>query len=135
MKTVFVDTNIFLRFLTRDQEKQFQACRRLFVRAKQGKIKLTTSALVVFELIWTITSYYQESKESVIEKMMSILDFPNLAIEHEELFLESLLLWQQQNTEFNDAFNYMLAKRKKIRDIYSFDKHFDTFPQVTRQEP
>ena len=135
MKTVFVDTNIFLRFLTRDQEKQFQACRRLFARAKQGKIKLTTSALVVFELIWTITSYYQESKESVVEKMMSILDFPNLTVEHEELFLESLLLWQQQNTEFNDAFNYVWAKRKKVTDIYSFDKHFDKFPQVTRKEP
>lgn len=131
----FVDTNIFLRFLTKDEEKQYKACYRLFQKAKQGKIKLTTSSLVVFELIWTLISYYEEPKEDIIEKISSLLEFPNITIEEREIFLEALLLWQHTNIDFNDSFNAVWAKRNKTDGIYSYDLHFNKIPQIKRVEP
>ena len=135
MEVIFVDTNIFLRFLTRDEEKQYQACRKLFRQAQKGKIKLITSPLVVFELIWTLASYYQEPKEKIVEKILSLLEFPNLEVEQREIFLEALLLWQEKNIDFNDAFNFVWAQKKKVSRICSYDSHFDKLPQILRLEP
>ena len=135
MKAVFVDTNIFLRFLARDQEKQYQACRKLFKQAQENKIKLITSSLVIFELIWTLVSYYQESKDQVTEKILSLLELPNLRAENREIFLEALLLWQEKNIDFNDAFNSVWAQKKKINQIYSYDRDFDKLPGIRRSEP
>jgi len=131
----FIETNIFLRFLTRDEEKQFQACKKLFEKAKRGKIELITSALVIFEIIWTLLSYYHERKESIIEKILSLLEFPSLEVEHKDIFIESLVIWQEKNIDFNDAFNYAWAKKKKAEAIYSFDKHFDRLPNLKRIIP
>jgi len=135
MKSFFIDTNIFLRFLTRDQEKQYQACRKLFFQAQKGKIKLITTSLVIFELIWTLISYYEDPKEKVVEKVLSLLDFPNLKVEHKTLLFEALLLWQRKNIDFNDAFNFIWAQNKKVEQIYSYDKHFDRLSQIPRVEP
>lgn len=131
----FVETNIFLRFLTRDEEKQYQACKRLFRKAGKGELNLITSALVVFEVIWTLFSFYQEPKESIIEKIVSLLNLPNLEVEHKEGFLEALVIWQEKNVDFNDVFNSVWARRQKASAIYSYDKHFDKLPQVPRLEP
>lgn len=119
MKTVFVDTNVFLRFLARDQEKQYQACRKLFKQAQENKINLITSSLVIFELIWTLVSHYQESKNQIVEKILSLLELSNLKVENREIFFESLLLWQEKNIDFNDAFNFTWAQKKKIRKMES----------------
>lgn len=135
MKTVFVDTNIFLRFLARDQEKQYQACRKLFKQAQENKINLITSSLVIFELIWTLVSYYQESKNQIVEKILSLLELSNLRVENREIFFESLLLWQEKNIDFNDAFNFTWAQKKKIRKIYSYDRHFDKLSGIRRSGP
>lgn len=131
----FVDTNIFLRFLTRDEEKQYQAVKRLFSQAAKGKISLVTSALVVFELVWTLQSYYDETRESIVEKIIALLNHPNLEVEHRELLMESLIIWPQKNVEFNDCFNYVWAKNQQAKGIYSYDRHFDRLPRIPRLEP
>ncbi|MBM3282820.1 type II toxin-antitoxin system VapC family toxin [Candidatus Gottesmanbacteria bacterium] len=131
----FVDTNIILRFLTRDEEVQFRACRELFKKAKAGKIDLITSSLVIFEIIWTLISYYEEPKTSVIEKIISLLELPHFTVEHKEIILESLAIWQHKNIKFNDAFNFVWTQKGKIALIYSYDKDFDLLPQIKRIEP
>ncbi len=135
MTQYFVDTNIFLRFLTRDDALQYQACKKLLEKAHAGKIKLITSAIVIFEVLWTLQSYYNEQKEQIVEKITSLLDFPNLEVENKEIFHEALAIWQQENVSFNDVFNYVWMQKKGIKKLYSFDKDFDKLPLVSRILP
>lgn len=53
----FVDTNLFLRYLTDDVPEQAQAVERLLGQAAAGEIILVTSGLVVAELVWTMESF------------------------------------------------------------------------------
>ena len=69
MKKRFVDTNIFLRYLTADDTLKYSKCKALFERAVSGKEILVTSGMVIAEVIWTLLSYYKVSKEEVIEKV------------------------------------------------------------------
>ena len=57
METAFVDTNIFLRYLTKDDPSKYERCREMFKRAVKGEITLSTSAMVIAELVWTLLSY------------------------------------------------------------------------------
>ena len=132
---VFVDTNIFIRFLIRDIEKQAQAAKRLFNRAEKGEVLLVTSSAVVFEVIWTLSSFYKESKDEVIEKITSFLEISTLEVENKELIIESLLIWQEKNIGFIDAYNYLWSQKHEIKSLYSFDKHFDDLPNIKRLEP
>lgn len=57
MPKVFVDTNVFLRFLTRDDPVKAEKARRLFTAAMAGELVAETSLLVVAEIVWTLESY------------------------------------------------------------------------------
>ncbi|MDP3724424.1 MAG: PIN domain-containing protein [bacterium] len=132
--TLFVDTNIFLRFLTHDHEEQYKRCTSLLEKAKRGKVHLQTSALTMFEIIWTLESYYEEPKQSIIEKMTGLLSFPNITVEHRDVFLEAFVLWDGASVSFNDAFNAIWMQREEISSLYSYDRGFDRLG-VQRLEP
>ncbi len=51
MVSLFVDTNVFLRFLTNDDPAKARRVETLFRDALRGKIRLTTSLLVIAEMI------------------------------------------------------------------------------------
>ena len=92
MERKFIDTNIFLRFLTKDDPSKYDKCKELFKRAMEGKINLTTSSLVIAELIWTLLSYYKVSKADVIEKVSIIVGTETIHIPEKDIIADALIL-------------------------------------------
>ena len=78
MASFFVDTNVFLRFLTNDDPAKAKRAETLFRDALRGKIKLATSLLVIAEIIWTLESFYKLEKSDIATKVEKILNTPNL---------------------------------------------------------
>lgn len=130
--SAFVDTNFFLRFLTNDIPQQAKKAEKILKRAEQGEIELFTSDLVMAEIAWTLESYYQEPKEKIATSLRRILLIENLKVPSKENWLEALEIFLEKNLELIDAFNYSLMHSEGIKEIYSFDKHFDKFPSVKR---
>lgn len=48
----FIDTNIFLRPILKDDKKKVRDCRKLINKIKQGEIKAVTAAIVFAEIAW-----------------------------------------------------------------------------------
>ncbi len=134
-KKVFVDTNIFLRFLVGDNEDQYKRCKQFFEKVKNREIEAATSPLVIFEIIWVLHSYYELSKEELVERVIALLELPGLEIPQKDKFLEALILWQEIKADFNDVFNYVWCKNNMVEKVVSYDKHFDKFPKIQRVEP
>ena len=132
---VFVDTNIFLRFLLADNAKQSPRCKKLFENAQKGKIKLMTSEIVIAEIAWVLSSFYQESRQEVAEKLRQILLFRGINIPNREILLLATQKFESQKVDFIDAYIYALSLRKKIKQIYSYDRDLDKFEGIKRLEP
>ena len=52
----FVDANVFLRHLTRDDPTMAAACFAVFQRAQRNEVAITTSETVVAEVVYVLTS-------------------------------------------------------------------------------
>ena len=135
IRKFFIDTNIFLRYLTKDDPVQFPRCRNLFKKAQDGEVLLVTSALVIAEMIWTLASYYQVSKEQIIEKVSIIIGSDAVQIPDKDLVAEALLLYGRKNVDYIDAYNSVLMRQLGLKEIYSYDKDFDKLETVQRLEP
>ena len=61
METYFIDANIFLRFLTRDNIEKQKKAENIFKKAISGEIILITTDLVIAEVVWTLESFYNVS--------------------------------------------------------------------------
>jgi predicted nucleic-acid-binding protein len=100
MPAQFVDTNVFLRLLTEDDPAKAARRRKLFTQAVAGTVALETSDLVIAEIVWTLLSYYELAKRSVIEKVGQILNTPNLAVTNQDVLAEALALWGRHGCDF-----------------------------------
>jgi predicted nucleic acid-binding protein len=135
MRRRFVDTNVFLRFLTKDDPATFERCRDLFRKGIEGEVILVTSGMVIAELIWTLLSYYKVPKAEVVEKMAVIIGTKSIDIPDRDIIAESLIIFGRKNVDYIDAYNAMLMKRHRLEEIYSYDRDFEEIESVKRLEP
>ncbi|MBI1741981.1 type II toxin-antitoxin system VapC family toxin [Candidatus Acetothermia bacterium] len=136
MTRYFVDTNVFLRYLTNDVPAQAEAVTRLLQRAKAGEIVLHTSVLVLAEIVWTLESYYELARDEIKANVLAILNTPGLSVENAELVGRAILLYADKNIDFVDAYNIFWMKEQGLSEAYTFDvKHFARAEGITPLVP
>ena len=126
---VFVDTNIFLRFLTNDDPAKAKRVELLFRKAVQGNISLITSLLVIAEIVWTLESFYHLTKTDIASKVETILNTPHLFCPQAEMIIMALDLYVQENIDFIDAVHAHDLLTQGLSQIATYDhKHFKRVP-------
>ena len=135
MENKFIDTNVFLRYLAKDDLAKYERCREMFKKALEGEIAVSTSGMVIAELIWTLLSYYKVPKAEVIEKVSVILGTESLVIPDKDVLADALVLYARKNIDFIDAYNAVFMKYQGLREIYSYDGDFETIEDIERKEP
>lgn len=131
---VFVDTNVFLRFLTADDPAKAQRCRALFERAERRELDLVISDLVLGELAWTLRSYYRQPREAIAATLTQILDMRSIRIPQRATWREAVALYSRHNVDLVDAYHAAQMGRRRVRRIFSYDTDFDQLG-LKRQEP
>lgn len=129
--TLFVDTNVFLRFLLNDHKTQSPAANKLFKEAGKGKIALITSSLIVTEMVFTLDSFYKLSKQEIIEKIHAIMFFEGLEITEKNILIQAIAFYEKKSIDFIDAYSAAFALENKI-GVCSFDRDFDKIKEVKR---
>ena len=121
---IFVDTNYFLRFLLKDNEPQYKLARKLFIKSAQRKVKLTTSLVVFFEVVWVLRSSYGKDRKSLAGTLFNMLKL-DFEIQEKYLIIESLNLFQKTNLSLEDCYNLVFAKNINSSEFKTFDKKLD----------
>jgi len=134
MKVYLIDTNIFLRYLVKDNQAQAQKINQLFLTAKQNQVKLITTTFIMNEMAWTLKSFYKLNKIKVVEKMELILNFPGIKIRDYFNLKQAVVAYKQKNVDLVDIFTYQTAKKYQAA-ILSYDRDFDKLDPKIRKEP
>lgn len=133
---LFVDTNLFLRYLTNDVPQQADAVEALLRRAAVGEVTLVTNSLVIAEMVWVLETVYGLSRSSIAEKVLAILNTPGLEVPEAEILLQATLWYTEQNVDFADAYHGAWMLAHGIDTACTFDrKHFRRLPGITVLHP
>ncbi len=85
----FLDTNVILRYLTRDDEAKAEACYRLFQRASRGEEELFTCEAIVTEVVYVLSSrrvLYRLSHEEIRARLAPILAIRGLRLPQKRVY-------------------------------------------------
>jgi predicted nucleic acid-binding protein len=104
MKKVFVDSNVFLRFLNKDEPKHALAAEALFQKAKNGEIELLCGPPVLFEVAWVLRSFYKKPAADILDILESILAVPGITFFDTEYASQAIRLAREKNTGFADSY-------------------------------
>lgn len=134
MKTVLVDANLLLRFLTNDVATQAQRAEKRFKEAERGALNLVVLPLTIVEVVFHLAHWYHLEKEEIYTKLLTLFTPEWMQVEHKAAVFDALRIFAKRNIDFVDALLWSMANQDE-RGILSFDKDFDTLVPKIRMEP
>lgn len=120
----WLDTNIILRYLIRDNETIFKAVNPLFIAADKGDLRLFIHPITIAELVWTLESYYKYSKENIVRVLTNLCSADGIEVPEQEIVQNALILYLDANVDYIDAYLSQAAS-SGVSTIFTLDKkHF-----------
>ena len=135
----FLDTNVILRYLTRDDEAKADACYQLFQQVKQGEEELFTCEAIIAEVTYVLSSPrapYQLNHSEIRDRLLPILALQGLNLPQKTVYLHALDLYASSPfLDFEDAVAVAHMEQRGANEIVSYDKDFDRIEGIHRTEP
>jgi predicted nucleic-acid-binding protein len=126
-----LDTSVILRFLTGNSADKKEKIKKLIRDATSEKSTFFVPLLVIIELVYVLEKIYKLKKEDVRERVESLLTLQPVEIESEDVVLESLRLYAEENIKYGDAMILAKSRILDIKPVYTFDKKdFKKFTDV-----
>lgn len=122
MKRVFVDTNVFLRFLTQDDAGQSERAAQLLREAAERRLVLVTGPPVLFELVWTLRRAYKVSRPGALDILCSLLALEGLEMTDRAVTTAAIDRARASEQEFADAYIAAAAEAAGVEEIATFNE-------------
>lgn len=111
---IAIDTNVLVRLLTGDDERQFKAAQALFA---SEDIYIADS--VVLETAWVLRHAYELPPETIVRGLRSAFGLPQVSVESAPAVARALA-WHEAGMDFADALH--LAKSEHVGQFKTFDR-------------
>jgi predicted nucleic acid-binding protein len=134
----FLDTNIFLRYLVRDDPVKARATRALFQRIRRGAEIGATSEAVVAEIVYVLSSprWYRFTHADISARLRPLIALRGVRMSHKRTVLHALNVYAAHAfLDFEDALTVAHMKRLGITEVLSYDSDFDRIDSTQRIEP
>jgi uncharacterized protein len=122
VEEVLLDTNVILRHALGDDPSHQRQARRLFEQAGQGTLRLLVSSLVIAQVVWTLESFYEASREYITGLLQALLESPGVTAIEPRVASRCIQIYGAHNIEIVDAYLVALAEETKTTALATFNK-------------
>jgi predicted nucleic-acid-binding protein len=106
-----LDTNVLVRYITRDDAGQERAAARLLQSAKTRSEPAFVNVIVLCELVWVLGRAYEYSRDEVAAVIGQLLTTEQIVVEDAELAWLALSDFKANKADFADC----LIGRRNLR--------------------
>ena len=131
----FLDTNILLRHLLQDHPDHSPSATAYLERIERGELKVRTSEIVIFEIVFTLERTFKRSKSQIRENFLPLLKLPGTILSGKRSFQKVFDYYVNLNISFADAYHIVFMERFSLKEIVTFDQGFDRAVTIRRIEP
>ncbi|MES2299091.1 MAG: type II toxin-antitoxin system VapC family toxin [Pseudomonadota bacterium] len=123
-----LDTNILVRLLTCDDQKQAAQARALLDKHAADDGALFVSDIVLAELAWTLDKGYRHSKADIGKAMKALAENATLGFESREVLRQAQKLFANSKAGFADCLIVAKAMAAGCDAVATFDKSMRELP-------
>lgn len=125
---IALDTNVIVRFLVRDDEKQARVVYRRFKQAESDKEPLFVPLVVVLESIWVLQSAYEKSCDEMLDAIEDLLRMPIFEFEKSDVLQRVLVDGRSHEIDLADLLIAYSAQSSGCSGVITFDRKAATMP-------
>lgn len=134
MTKVFIETSVFMRFLTADDPQKFRDCVALFEKVEEGEIRRPyTSNIVILEILFLLTKLYKFPKTKVLSDIGKILNLRNLTLIEKTDTKMALNLFGKFNIKYADCL--IVSQIPQSATLLTYDEDFKKLKDLKTANP
>ena len=119
---IFIDTNVFLRFLLKDDHNSYEEVVKLFELVEEGKIKPYASNIVILEIIYVLVKTLKISRTEVLRDIQDLFSMRGLTLVEKTNTKEALKIYKQTGVKYADCL--IASQVKPGIQLCTFDQEF-----------
>ena len=119
---IALDTNVVVRFLVRDDERQARRARVLIESAASAGDSCLVTSPVLCELEWVLEGVYHASRSDIADTVRDLLTTPPFVVEDDALVRRALASYIKGKGDFSDYLLGQLGRAGGARTTYTFDR-------------
>jgi predicted nucleic acid-binding protein len=137
MTRPYLDTDIIIRLLTKDDLAKQAAAAALFEKIKAGALEVAAPDTVIADAVYVLSSprLYNLPRAIVRELLTPLVQLTGCRIHNRRAVLRALDLYASLKIDFGDALIVASMEQAGSQVVYSYDGHFDRIKGITRQAP
>ena len=128
-KRRLIDTNLIVRHLVQDNEKQASVAGRLFDACDRGQIGIVVLPSVLAECVFVLESFYEHPRRGIASALSRLISSPCMEIIDTAVHLDALDRFARTKVHFVDCLIAATAANENI-PVASFDQDFRKFSDV-----
>ncbi|HQN18188.1 MAG TPA: PIN domain-containing protein [Syntrophobacteraceae bacterium] len=97
------DTNVLIRYLTRDDEALYVRAKDFFDTVKEGSARAVILESVIAECIYVLTKIYKVPKRRAAESLIDILHYKGIANNDQKELIRALTLFSEHSIDIVDC--------------------------------
>jgi predicted nucleic-acid-binding protein len=125
-----LDTNVLVRWIVDDDEKQADRAHLLFEEARASQESLFVPITVALELEWVLRSRYQLDKATVLGAFNALLETQELEFQDEAALERALSLYRRNSADFADCLHAGQCGSAGRTPMMTFDETAARLPTV-----
>jgi len=125
---IFLDTSVFIRFLTQDDAIKYDECKILFEHIQEGVLRPYISQVVILEIIFVLTRLYSFPKQQVLEAMKEVHQLRNITVIEKTDTKKALSLFSIHAIKYQDCL--IATQLPSNTTLVTYDKDFDKLTHI-----
>lgn len=130
---VFLDSNIFLRYLVPENKTSYSECTAIIQAVENGQLMPYVSNIVIQEITYALGKIYKFNKKKVLSWLTDLLRLRNLVLIEKTETKQSLVLYKKYNVKFGDCL--IAAQISKGMILITYDTDFSKLPYLKPHTP
>ena len=119
---IALDTNVIIRFLVRDDEKQAKIVYARLKKAEVARERLFIPLVVLLETLWVLESAYDMSRSNILDALEDLRQMPILDFEVDHVLGMLLVSGRNTTADLPDLLISHSAECSGCDSILTFDK-------------
>jgi predicted nucleic-acid-binding protein len=125
-----VDTNLILRHLVQDDQRQAKVAAKLFTASDRGEVILVVLPTVLAECVFVLESFYKFDRVGIVRVLSAFVAGPGVELEDLPVHLDALDRYRNSRSHIVDCTLAATAAAQGL-SVATFDQGFKKFPDVT----
>lgn len=117
-----LDTNILVRFVTRDDEKQWKRVDAFLKKSCSSEDPAWISCIVLCEVVWVLSSGYEYAKADIVNLLKQLILTAEVKLEAHDAVRVALKEFEKGKADLSDYLIGHLNKQRGCETTITFDK-------------